>query len=374
MTNNPYPVAMKYGVSVDLRPLTGSPGLDPLQSEGAVSLLDRMLRPIGAFEAVGGEIGLVSHAVAARPDGILVLLVVQAPSLDSAEAGSRQLLVDLLRHSEALTTWQVTRCEVGFDERFAEAGLRAADGPDLPPSDSAERAHWHVDQRERRARRPADPEGDSGWCAMARGQAELVRAFGPETFDGDIGDESARLLAGALVTAATLTIDLLFEDIKELGQDTVADSGEVFFVLGELPERFADQYNGRFARKFLVGLVTITGRLTAEQWSPPASIAEALALHVVIEQARCLLIDHEVVNQKEARDLYAEFEEAAFDDTDHELLYGAKAATGDGGVEFTIGAPLDSWFEQASDAAASVHPFTIDSDVLEDGEDPPHRS
>jgi hypothetical protein len=367
MTNDPYPLGMKYGVSIDLRPPTGSPSLDPLEGKAAVSLFDGELRPIGIFESAGGDIRLVSHAVAARPDGLRVLLVAEAPSLDLAEAGTRQLVVDLMRQIEALATWQVSHCEVGSDERFAEAGLRVAGGSDLPPSDPAERARWHADQRERRARTPAAFEGDGDWRAVVMGQARLVRAFGPEAFGGDGADESTRLLAGALVEAATLTIDLLFEDIMELGKGTVA-GGDSFLVLGELPERFADQYNGLFARKFLVALVAITGRLAAEQWSPPASTAEALALHVVIEQARCLLVDHEVVDQKEARDLYAEFEEAAFDDTDHQLLYGAMAVTSDGAVVFTIGAPID-WFLQVSDAAVGVHPFTIDSDLSEDDED-----
>jgi len=371
MTNDPFRVSMSYGVSVELRPSAGAPGLDPLRSEGAVSLLRGMLPPVGIFKAVGGDIGLVSHAVAARHDGILVRLLVKAPSLDLAEAGARQLLVDLLRRSEALATWQVSRCEAGFDEQLAVAGLMA-DGSGLPPSDPAERVRWHADQRQRRSHAPAVPEGEGGWRAMVMGQAEFVRAFGPEAFGRDSDDESARLLAGALVEAATLTIDFLFEDIRELGKRRVADSGDLFLVLSELPERFANQYDGLFARKFLVALVTITGRLAAEQWSPPASIAEALALQVVIEQARCLLVDHEVVNQKEARDLYAEFEEAAFDDTDHQLIYGASSATGDGAVEFTIGVPVDSWFQQIPNAAATVHPFTIDSDTSEEDPLPPN--
>ena len=373
MTNDTNSDGVTYGVSLELRPSAGSPGVGPLQGGGAVSLLDAMLDPIGIFTAVGGDIVVVSHAVAARHDGVLVRLLVEAPSLDLAEAGARQLLTDLLRHSEALATWQVSRCEVGFDEHFAEAGLRAAGGPGLPPPDPAERARWHTGQRIRGAHTPAVPEGEGAWRAMVMGQAELVRAFGPEAFGGDSDDESTRLIAGALVEAATLTIDLLFEDIMELGTRSVAGGG-FFLVLSELPERFAHQYDGRFARKFLVALVTITGRLVAEKWSPPASIAEALALQVVIEQARCLLVEHEVVSQKEARDLYAEFEDAAFDDTDHQLIYGARAATGDGAVEFTIGVPVDSWFQQASNSAASVHPFTIDSDGSEDDGDPRPRN
>lgn len=374
MTNDTNHDGVTYGVSLELRPSAGSAGLGPLQDGGAVSLLDEMLGPIGIFTAVGGGIVVVSHAVAARHDGVLVRLLVEAPSLDLAEAGARQLLADLLRRSEALATWQVSRCEVGFDEHIAEAGLRAAGGPGLPPPDPAERARWHADQRKRRAHTPAVPAGEGDWRAMVMGRAELVRAFGPEAFGGDSDDESTRLIAGALVEAATLTIDMLFEDIMELGKHTVAGSGGFFLVLSELPERFAHQYNGRFARKFLVALVAITGRLVAEQWSPPASVAEALALQVVIEQARCLLVDHEVVNQKEARDLYAEFEDAAFDDKDHQLIYGVRAATRDGAVEFTIGVPVDLWFQQNSNAAASVHPFTIDSDGSDDDGDPRPRS
>ena len=359
---------MKYGVSVDLRLPAGSPRLDPLQSEGAVSLLDRLLDPIGIFEAAGAGVALESHAVAAHPDGALVLLVAEATSLEVAETGVRQLLIEILQRSELLASWEVARCEVGFDERFAEADLWAPNGPDQPPPDLVERTRWHADQRRQGAPKPADPDDESGWRTWVMGQTELVRAFGPEDFGGATADDSVRLAAGALVAASTFTIDLLLEDIAALSDGAVAGSGDVFFVLDALPERFADQYNGRFARRFLAATIMITGRLTAEQWSPPASHAEALALQIVIEQARNLLIDHGVVDEDEARDLYAGFEDAAFDDTDHEWFYETKAAPGEGDFESLIGAPADSWFRQFPDAKASVHPFTVDSDPREDGE------
>ncbi|WP_436528208.1 hypothetical protein [Actinoplanes sp. HUAS TT8] len=137
---------------------------------------------------------------------------------------------------------------------------------------------------------------------------------------------SLRLAAGALMFASTYVIDELFQDLKTLAGDggTVAD-GDGFFVLDDLPERFARHYGARFAHKFLVATVSITGRLSAQQWAPLASVAEALALHLVVERAKWVLIDHEILADGQVRNLYADFQDAAFDDIDHELLYQAQA-------------------------------------------------
>jgi hypothetical protein len=164
--------------------------------------------------------------------------------------------------------------------------------------------------------------------------------------------------------ASTYVIDELFEDLKALAGDggTVAD-GDGFFVLDDLPERFARHYGARFAHKFLVATVSITGRLAAEQWAPPASVAEALALHLVVERAKWVLVDHEIVADGQVADLYADFQDAAFDDVDHELLYQAQADgfEDDDDLNAQLGLAdmrVGSWFREIDGSVASIHPVT----------------
>ena len=211
-----------------------------------------------------------------------------------------------------------------------------------------------------------EPEVD--WRTWTKDHAKLVRAFEPATFAADGDEETARLAAGALVMAATQVIDELFEDIETLARDgggAVADSDGAYFVLEDLPERFAHQYNGRFARSFQVATVMVTGRLSAEQWMPPASVAEALALHLVIQQAQYLLVEHELVDRDQARELYLGLADAAFEDIDHEWLYRADMDGFENDEEFaarfgTTDMRVQSWFQPTGDGPAHVHAFSVD--------------
>jgi hypothetical protein len=168
------------------------------------------------------------------------------------------------------------------------------------------------------------PEPDVDWRIWTMDHAELVRAFEPAAFAVDGDEERPKLAAGALVMAATQIIDELFQDIETLargGGGSVADSEGAYFVLEDLPQRFAHQYNGRFARNFHVATVMVTGRLSADQWLPPASVGEALAPHLVIQRAQYLLVDHKIFDRSQARELYLGFGDAAFEDVDHEWLF-----------------------------------------------------
>jgi hypothetical protein len=109
----------------------------------------------------------------------------------------------------------------------------------------------------------------------------------------------------------------------------------------------------------------ITGRMSDDEWVPPASVAEALALHVVVEQARNLLVEHDVCDEDEARHLYNGFEDAAFDDVDHEWLYRNDLDGFEDDPDFTAQfGPTDmrvgSWFRQIANAEGHVHPFSVD--------------
>jgi hypothetical protein len=111
-----------------------------------------------------------------------------------------------------------------------------------------------------------EPEVD--WRTWTMDHAKLVRAFESVTFAADGDEETSLLAAGALIMAATQIIDELFQDIETLATDgsvSVADSEGAYFVLEDLPQRFAQQYNGRFVRNFHVATVMVTGRPSAEQ-------------------------------------------------------------------------------------------------------------
>ncbi|MEV8509636.1 hypothetical protein AB0368_33075 [Actinoplanes sp. NPDC051475] len=211
------------------------------------------------------------------------------------------------------------------------------------------------------------------WHKWTMNHAGLVRAFEPATFAADGDEDAPRLAAGALIMAATQIIDELFQDIETLARDgggSVPDSEGAYFVLEDLPQRFAHQYNGRFARNFHVAAVMVTGRLSAEQWMPPASVGEALALYLVIQRAQYLLVDHEIFDRDQARELYLGFEDAAFEDVDHEWLYRADMDGFEDDDKFaarfgTADMRVQSWFQPTSHGPAHVHAFSIDLEAPE---------
>lgn len=357
--------SVEYGISVDLRRPAASVALDDAQREQAASVLGGLLEQVEGADGPDGAVVLVDSTwTAVHPEGALILLVVHAPSLDVAEAGVHDILIEVLARNEVLSGWTVARCQVGFDQRFVEAGLRAADGPGAPPDDPAERVRRSA--RQPRADVADVDEDEAAWRSRVAGYASSVRAFGPAAFgagaDGD-GDQSAALAAGALVAASTMFIDEQIEDITTLARlgGTVGSSPEMFLALGELPSLFAHCYDGRFARKFLVSTIMVTGRLSAPQWEQPACVAEALALHLIVKRAGDLLIDHGWLNQDDAEDLYAEIDDATLEDTDIECLYaeGPDKSSGDAARHRDVDAASWTWFEPISQRA--VHPFTIDA-------------
>ncbi|GIM93042.1 hypothetical protein [Paractinoplanes toevensis] len=198
------------------------------------------------------------------------------------------------------------------------------------------------------------------WRVRTIHDASSIRAFNEATFDdtdgsGDLG----RLAAGALIVATTIVIDELFMDIEMLavGGDTAPGDRRDFLVLADLPERFASRYDARFARSFLVATVAVTARLSLDCWSAPASVGEALALSLVVERARNLLVEHEIVDAEAAGELYKGFEDAAFDDLDHQWLYHPQSD----GVVNTFGAAASdviAWFEQNEEADGCIHPYS----------------
>jgi hypothetical protein len=181
--------------------------------------------------------------------------------LDIAEHAARDLTLEVLEDTEFLADWQIVSCQVGFDERFVEAGLDAADGLDAPPADVAAAAGVAHRTRRHRTRRRR-----GRGCRLARldpRPRDLPPAFDSDVFDTAADSELARLAAGALVLAAGTIVDELFQDLEILTDDDRSGAGTVvgsgpYFVLDNLPRQFANTYDLRFTRRFLVAAVTVT--------------------------------------------------------------------------------------------------------------------
>ncbi|MEU8664146.1 hypothetical protein, partial [Actinoplanes philippinensis] len=103
-------------MSVELTPPPEVPHLDPLQAEGTGSLLDRLLEQLDGADAEDGEgqVFVTRYWVGAHPEGAIVLLLLDADSLDVAESAARDIMREILDQSEHLADWAITKCEVGF--------------------------------------------------------------------------------------------------------------------------------------------------------------------------------------------------------------------------------------------------------------------
>jgi len=160
-----------------------------------------------------------------------------------------------------------------------------------------------------------------------REQAMLLRAFDPGEFgtppgaDPDPGRD--RVAAGALMRAGNIVLTCLFEDTARLlmEQESVAEAPDRMIVLDDLPTAFAHLYTHAFAERFVVVTAGVVAALHRSKWIPPSTIAERLALHLLIKTARAGLEIAEVIDWADSHEIYEPFRAAAFGDRDHELLY-----------------------------------------------------
>ncbi|MFF5147812.1 hypothetical protein ACFY6U_50290 [Streptomyces sp. NPDC013157] len=213
----------------------GAPEMDPLQRAGAVALIEDGFDSVEAIEGPDGiEVDLLDSIVAVYPGGALLKVFVDGPALEFAEKAVRSVVGELLELSELLADWHIERCEVELHPELAQESLDAADGPDAPPDDPA-------DRKARHAGPPTAEDDDYDAEAQAetvRGQmlalADELRSFPPVMFgvlddeddeDEDIvsefavSPEDAKLAAGALVYATDILVDELFQDVQTLTQE-----------------------------------------------------------------------------------------------------------------------------------------------------------
>jgi len=360
-----------YVVTVDTCIPEGTSELDPLQRAGAVALIEDGFDSVGAVEGPDGvEVGLLDTIVAVHPGGALLKVIVNAPALEFAEDSVQVLVDELLERTELLADWTIERCEVELHQDLARESLAAADGPDAPPDDPAVRKARHTG-----IPAPEDTDGrhdGEAKSAAVRGTmlalAGELRSFPPTMFgaagDEDAersygDDESAALAAGALVYASTILVDELFEDVHVLTQEdaTVAECEGPLWHLERLPDRYALQYDARFARRFLVTVIALTTRFTDGSFQRLGCVAEELALRFLLSEATTALELHELLDDRVSAALVT-FADHLYEDSDHEWLYDGSTdgiddvrASADGG-----GVPRSfaSWFTPFD---ADGHPY-----------------
>ena len=104
---------VEYQLTAEVVPPAQTPALDALQRHGVAALLDEHLELLAQIEGPDGvEIEPVDHRIAVEPTGASITWVLDAPALVFAEDAARQVLGELLEHTELLADWSVGRCEV----------------------------------------------------------------------------------------------------------------------------------------------------------------------------------------------------------------------------------------------------------------------
>lgn len=372
---------MTYVVTVDaVIPKTASE-MDPLQRAGAVALIEDGFASVEAIEGPDGmEVDLLDTIVAVYPGGALLKVFVDAAALEFAEEAVRSVVGELLERSELLADWQVERCEVELHPELAQESLAAADGPDVPPVDLADRMARHTE-------RPTPEDEGDGYNAEAqaelvRGQmlarADQLRSFPPVMFgvlDDEDDDEEgaiefatspedAKLAAGALVYATDILVDELFQDVQTLTEEdtTAADCDSPLWHFEDLPERYALQYDARFARRFLVTVIAMTTRFTDGSFQQLSCVAEELALKLLLAETNVTLETFGLLDDGVSAALDS-FADNVYEDMDHEWLYDDSM---DGIDESSVGEALGvapmafrAWFTPFNEGRY-VHPSAAD--------------
>lgn len=284
---------MDYALHVHLAPPEGRSRLSPLECEGAHRLLllglTRM-RPQAPPPEVNVE-PYITH-VGLRWD---------APSLAAAEADCRRTLEQVLAASRYLTDWRLESCSVEPD-------------PGLDP-DFTQKEEFPEERGE-----PA-PVLD-GRAARLRAEAAKVTAFGAEIFGPDADPDDADVVIGALMRSAELFLDILGEDVATLirpGVSTVDPART--YILSMLPAHYRHRYDLEFARRFQAASMKVVDRLAGVDWTTPSSLAEAIALGLIIESGDEALRPLEGVDLDVLRQLLATLRFRLLSDVDHETLY-----------------------------------------------------
>jgi hypothetical protein len=370
---------MTYVVTVDAEVPEGAPELDALQREGVINLLGKHLDQLDAIEGPDDlEVDVLDRVIAVHPGGAIVKVFVDAHALELAEEAVHAVMTDILERTELLADWTIARCEVELHEGIARESLDAADGPDAPPLDPAERARLHREARTEPESGKLDEAEVEAMRSKLRAMGTQLHAFSLDSFgyteEGDdeekygplVSREAAEIAAGALVYGIHLLVDELFADLGRLANDgpNVAESDEVFMLLEDLPERYVLKYDVLFVRRLVTTAVCMTARLTQPDFGPLTCVAEELLMRLLLTQTEVTadlygLLDDEV---RQALEVFAD---EVYEDMDHEWLYQPAADGIDEDPAFAqMGiAPMgiNDWFKPFNDERF-VHVYAADDD------------
>lgn len=158
----------------------------------------------------------------------------------------------------------------------------------------------------------------------------------------------------ALKQASRTLIETYFDDLARA--DERAWDFSSFFIARLLPSGYLLKYDRRFARRFLVCLITAAWKLNQPEFDPFACVAEEIAAYTLVKFAAVLL---------QEQGIHADFEsfiEAIYEDTDFEHLYDAKMD----GIEHSpiaemmgmVHLAFNEWFEPFDPPMyGAVHPY-----------------
>lgn len=117
----------------------------------------------------------------------------------------------------------------------------------------------------------------------------------------------------ALADAADILIDTTLDDLAATNDPTW--SNDRWLIGTMLPPRYQLHYDALFAKQFFLCLTTVIWKLGQPEPMRPSCVAEELAAHVLIEEAKVLLEQGDVEAE------FGDFEDGFFEDLDFEYLY-----------------------------------------------------
>ncbi|WP_156753261.1 hypothetical protein [Actinokineospora pegani] len=344
---------MDYQLTADVTPAPGTPDLDPLQQHGVAALLDEQLDLLAGIEGPDGlEVEPLDHRVEVHGGGAVITWLLDAPALAFAEEAARHVLTELLTQTDLLSGWSVGRCEVIASDDDLEAALNNGPVVELTDDDLGEAL---TDEEIAELR-----EGLLAAAPQLRGVG--LEAFGHVADDPAcaVSEEAARLVAGALVQGIEVLTDDLFTDVQDLedAEASVADVDAVT-VLNMLPQRYTDLYGPLFAKQFLVTTVIMGYRLAQPGWTQPLCTAEALALHLLKNEAAAQLEVAGLLDELPMKEIMAAFDEHVLVGVDHERLFDTpEGGDGEDDIDLlgTPGLDFDEWFLPRN-AETVLHPY-----------------
>ena len=158
-----------------------------------------------------------------------------------------------------------------------------------------------------------------------------------------------------------IALDIAYSDfLDSYFHISPTDAGNVEQISDWLPTRHKDRYTSLFCHRFIICMSSVAERLAQKnRITPlPRCTAEALALHILIQQASTLLKD---VRNTVAD--FSKFSDMAFRDTDFLNLYKTPNDTGRVNLDTKISLPnnleFNDWFIPF-DRDSRVNPFVYE--------------